>query len=1002
MSRRFLRPTGEPWYLRFHDLMPFRVREVLLVSSPYDAFTLEEDGRLSARLFLEYSELNLSHAPRITHTSTAARAMQLLDERTFDLVITMVHLADMDVLSFASAVRERHPDKSIVLLAFQEAELVHYRSAVDAVDHVFLWTGDTQILVAAIKLIEDERNVEHDTRSAGVRVIIVVEDSIRRFSSFLSVLYAQLLIQAGSLIAEGGNDLHKVMRMRTRPKILLAQDFEEAVAAYRKYRQRVFALISDVRFPRNGKVDPEAGYALARMVRDHDPDMPILLQSAEADLSERAEELGVAFADKNSPHIHRSIRSFLAEGMGFGAFIFRMPDRSEVGRAEDAYEMEQILHSVPAASLHYHASRNHFSLWLMARSMFRLGEYVRLLDVDDFDDIESLREVLIKVLRQARQQEHEGSIVDFSSRQHGETVSGAFMRSGGGSLGGKGRSIAFANSLIARRKIGEGFDGLEIRIPRTVGLGTDEFDRFIEDNRLADRVQQVSERQDLLDLFLGARLRAELVEDLRSALLELPGPIAVRSSSLLEDSHLRPFAGIYSTFMLPNNDPDPKVRLEELCNAVKAVYASAFSKEARSYLAATPYVSEDERMAVVIQQVVGSQSGDRFYPDFAGVACSYNYYPVGGQKASDGVALVAVGLGHTVVSGGEALQFSPRTPGVLPQYPTARDYLRHSQSQFYALDLSRSRTDFYAGEESSLCQHELAVAESDGKLRATGSVFVASDDAIRDTLTVPGPRVVTFNNILKWEAIPLAPALAELLRVLRQGIGQAIEFEFAVDMGDWGQMPRRGEKPRLPCLYVLQVRPQAIKSRERMPDLDQVPRELLLCSSSSCLGHGRIEDLYDVLYVPDGALENVSTRDAAREVGELNAQLQQEGRKYLLIGPGRWGSSDPHLGIPVDWAQISRVGVMVETAFDGRTVEPSQGSHFFHNITAMGIGYITINPGEQHKAPGQLDHAWLDAQPAHSEKRAVRHIRLDHPLLVWLDGATGKGVIFKAAPSPEE
>ena len=992
----------EPWYLRFHKLMPHRVREVLLVSSQYDAFILEEDGQLTARIFMEYSNLDLSQAPRITHATSVSQAMELLRERHFDLVLTMPHMRDLDVQAFARQVKMLYR-VPVVVFAFSEAELsaTDYDLSTGDIDQVFVWTGDTRILVAAIKTIEDKLNVDHDIRTSGVRVIIVVEDSVSRYSSFLSLFYAELLQQASSLIAEGLNDLHKRLRMRARPRILLATNFEQAIEFYRKYQRYVFAVISDVRYPRNGEEDPEAGFDLARIIHADDPDVPILLQSAEEGLAERARELGVSYAQKNSTQLARQIRSFLKEGLGFGDFVFRLPDRTEVGRARDVYEMERVLPHIPVESIEYHAARNHFSLWLMARSMLRLAERLRPRRVDEFDDVADMRTHLVNVLREARRQERQGAITDFSAQQ--DETDTPFVRIGKGSIGGKGRGIAFVNAQILRHGLEERFPGLEVRIPRTVAVGTDEFDRFVAENNL-EEMRTCPDDAVIIGRFLEGRLSEELLRDLKMACLwEMKGPLAVRSSSLLEDSQLHPFAGIYATFMLPNNHPDPSVRLRELCRAVKAVYASTYCQEARSY-AENSFPVDDEKMGVVIQECVGQRYGERFYPHFSGVTLSYNFYPFGAQRAEEGIVALALGLGQTVVSGGNMLQFSPSTPQILPQFPTARHHLMHSQTHFYAVDLTRTTVDFYGGNEGSLQRFDLAAAERDGTLAAVGSVYRRDDDTIRDSLREPGPRVVTFNNVLKWESIPLAEALSVLLEVMAAGLGQPVELEFAVDMGDWGRLDIPRQERVAPRLHVLQLRPQSTRTGSTVVIPEGLPQQHILCTTELALGHGVIDDIEDILYVKEGAAEQLATPKIAMEVGELSQGLVNARRPYMLVGPGRWGSADPHLGIPVQWAQISGSRVIVETPFAGRSVEPSQGSHFFHNITSRSVAYLTVAEiPAMEKSPPYFDAAWLDQQPLVRETSAVRHVRCEGPLRVYVDGHRGRGVVLKpGAPTVAE
>ncbi|MHB8874425.1 MAG: PEP/pyruvate-binding domain-containing protein [Myxococcaceae bacterium] len=977
--------------------MPNRVREILLVSSPYDAFTLEEDGRLTERIFTEYSELNLSSAPRITHVSTGARAMEVMAERRFDLVLTMARIADTDVSAFGRKVKAAYPNMPVVLLVLTEADLSQFPGGVDpsGVDHVFWWTGDARILLAIIKLVEDTLNAPQDTRKAGVRVIIVVEDSVRRYSSFLSLLYAELMTQSNSLVYEGVNELHRLMRMRARPKLLLAKTYEQAMALFKRYREYVIAVISDVRFPRSGEEDRQAGFDLIRAIRADEPELALMLQSAEAENAAKAAELGVHYADKNSPDLLKQIRTFVTESLGFGDFIFRLPDRTEVGRARDLFELEALLRTVPAASVELHATRNHFSLWLMARSMFALAGEVRPRTPAEFGGTENLRTYLIKVLEESRRQQQEGVITDFSSKLSGPEAQ--FVRMGKGSIGGKARGLAFVSSIIARNRLRERFEGLQVRVPRSVVIPTDEFDKFMESNKVLENGLARTDAAAVLARCLAGRLSDNLMRDLPKALAEMHGPLAVRSSSLLEDSQLQPFAGIYSTYMLPNNHPDPQVRLTELCQAIKAVYASTYSEDARAYIGGTPYSIEEEKMAVLVQEMVGKPHGTRFYPHAAGVAVSYNYYPVGHQRAEDGLAMVALGLGQTIVQGGAALQFSPNAPGILPQFGSAQDYLRFSQSKFYALDMTRPTVDFLQGADASLAQYELSAAEEDSTLSLVGSVYNRDDDTIRDNLNLPGARVVTFHNILKYEAIPLAPALATLLKLFTEGMGGAVEIEFALDGGDWGRAVERGKEPEVPSLYVLQVRPQATQALDASVETGGFGDDEVLCRTDRALGHGAVDDLRDIVFVKRQDLGAGETPAVAAEVGAINARLQAEKRPYLLVGPGRWGSSDSRLGIPVKWAQIAGAKVIVETNFADREVEPSQGAHFFHNVTSFRIGYLTLSHLDRRDTADrrQLDQGWFERQPTFFESPAVRHLRLERPLRVRLDGRKGVAVILK-------
>jgi CheY-like chemotaxis protein len=964
--------------------MPFRIREILLVSSAYDAFVLEEDGSLSDRLFYEYSELSLSWAPRITHAAGAVKALELLNERRFDLVITVVRIGAHDAEVLSRQVKAQHHDVPVALLIFDEADLKQFAGgqAPTTIDRVFQWTGNHGVLIAMIKSIEDQRNVEHDTTTAGVQVILVIEDRVRAYSSFLGLLYPELLAQSGSLIAEGLNDFHRRMRMRARPKILLANEFEGGLALFEKYASSMCAVMTDVRIPREGRIAPEGGLDLVRKIRDRDSRLPIMFMSAEPH-EMAAQQLRAHFADKNARNFRARLRLFLAESLGFGDFVFRLPDRTEVARASDVYEMEQALSHVPAQSVAYHANRNHFSVWLRARSLFEIAANVKPRMVTDFDDVEELRLDLIGVLQTARLREQAGVITDLYSRHTGPD--NRFVRIGRGSIGGKGRSVAFVSTLIVRHNLLDRFDGLQVRIPKTVVLGTDAFDSFMEQIDV-DELLSLDQDTQVSEWVMAGKFDDALLGDLQKAFGILRGPLAVRSSSLLEDSRFQPFAGVYATYMLPNNDPDPRFRFQELLRAIKAVYASAFWQDARTYLAGTPHDADDQKMAVVIQQVVGRAHGERFYPPMSGVAQSYNYYPIGGQTAEDGVAHVALGLGHTVVGGGVALRFSPGAPTVLPQFPTAESFLQGSQLRFQALDLSRPRFSWSDGPEASLVSCDLSDAETDGTLQLVGSVYDATDDIIRENFRLKGPRLVTFNNILKWNSLPLADALTRLMGMLRESMGEEVEIEFALDVPSIIGPPNRTTR-----LYVLQVRPMtAPDQRQLHHDLDQLDRELLLCRTDVALGHGSYTPIRDIIQVRASRLNQRRSRELARRVGDLNKTLSD--RPYLLVGPGRWGSTDPTLGVGVTWADIAGAAVIMEVPIGKRRIEPSQGTHFFRNITASRIGYLSVSSTQA----SWLDEAWLE-EHSMGEEDAVRHIQLVTPIAVHIDGRKGKAVILKNA-----
>jgi hypothetical protein len=970
--------------------MPFRIHEILLVSSAYDAFILEEDGPLTDQLFSEYSELNLTQTPRITHASSGEQALQLLAERHFDLVLTVVRIEDSDAGTISEIIKARYPELAVALLVFDEADLKNFSGGLvpESIDRVFLWTGDASILIAAIKLIEDQKNVVHDTRVSDVRVIIVVEDTLKEYSMFLANLYRELLFQSQSLIAEGLNELHRLVRMRARPKILLATTYEEGLQLYSQFRDNAMALITDVRFSRNGTVDATAGIKLASHVRNQNQDLPILIQSAEKDLGPKASELNATILDKNSGSFLANVRRFLKRKLGFGIFVFCLPSGKEIAQARNVYEMEDILAKLPAESLNFHGTRNDFSLWLNARSMFGLARMVRDMSVDDFDHIEDARAYLVKILADARQHEQEGVITDFTPHQTGPQ--NRFVRVGKGSVGGKGRGLAFMSSIIVSHELLREFDGLQIRIPKTVVLGTEEYDRFMQaaDDNISFEAMTDGE---ITEQFLKHDLSAALLRDLWSAFVALKGPLAVRSSSILEDSRFFPFAGVYATYMLPNNHPDAMERFDELCRAIKAVYASSRWREARHYISNTSHSLDEEKMAVVIQQVVGQRYENRFYPHFSGVAKSFSYYAVANHKSDDGVAELAVGLGEMVVSGGSIVRFSPGAPKTPTQFSSPRDQFKNSQSEFYAVDLSRHSVDLTKGPKASLILKTLSDAESDGSLDISTSVYSPEDNVIRDNLRRPGPRVVTFNNILKYNSIPLAEALTRVLNVLREGMGSEIEIEFAVDMEHWGQHPPSGVKRLTPRLYILQIRPmshpEAISSTL---DLQAVPSENVLCHTELALGNGYYQNIRDIVYVNASDVDAIQTPQIAAQVALMNEHLRKAGRQCILIGPGRWGTSDPALGIPIKWCDLSQAKVIIETPLADRQVEPSQGSHFFHNVVALRIAYLTLSE------KNALDQDWLDGQKPTRTQGFVRHIKLQAPLSVFVNGRKGCATILKS------
>ncbi len=983
--------------LRLRDLMPHHVAEVLLVSAPYDAFILEQDGQLTEQVFLRYSDLHLPTPPRFTHATTGEAAIELLHQRRFDLVITMTSLADIDPNAFGRRVKDLRPGLPVVLLALDRKALHALGDGLDpaAIDGAFLWSGDVKILLAIINYVEDRANVDHDI-DYGVRVIIVIEDSPTYYSAFLALLYQALVQQSRALYSKGVNEYLRQIYMNSRPKILHASSYEAGVALFERYRQNVLAIISDLRIPRDGRLDAEAGLDFVRLARRSDPGLPVLLQSAEADHLAAAAlgELvgtGAFVVSKNSHNLLGQIRTFLTLHLGFGDFVFRTAaGGAELARAGSLRELEQQLAVVPDESIVYHSSHNHFSLWLMARSEFELAERLRPRKTD-FSNVEATRASLIEELRATYQETHRGMISDFSQQEFADEP---FSRVGRGSLGGKARGIAFLNQRLAAMTADD-FGGLLVKLPKTMVITDDHFDRFLDANDLRGFGYSYDDDEVIRERFLAGRLADDLEADLGFIVDYLKGPLAVRSSSLLEDSMHQPMAGIYATVMLANNADDPQRRRREMSDAVKLVYASTFFHGAKEYLRSTGNRVEEEKMAVTIQELVGRRYGERYYPSISGVAQSYNFYPIGPQRAEDGVVHLALGLGRQVVDGGRALRFSPRHPEVLPQLAKTKTLLDRSQRRFFALDLEHRKQHPGAALDAAVRHYDLATAEEDGALSMVGSVFSPDDQQIRDNLRLPGPRVVTFNNILKYKSVALPEALSRLLEIGTEGLGCAVELEFACDLGHLGVSLRSSGMHSVPVLYVLQIRPFAGRSWLTAGlDVEIAPDDRL-CASTRSLGHGVEDRIQDVVYVRRDRWRAEDNRAIAAEVGVLNAELVAEGRPYVLIGPGRWGTADEWLGIPVGWAEISNVRAIVEASPAGYDVEPSQGTHFFQNITSLEIGYLSLPAGAGEPGDDGLDWRWLDAQPAHSETEHLRRLRFDESLTVVLDGRRGCGVIAK-------
>lgn len=1015
----------------FESLMPFRVQDILLVASLYDSFLLREDGRLSELLLAQSLALQLQHSPEITRVSSGAEAVALASRQPrYNLVIANVHLADMDCLELARRLRAAGLTVPVAVLAFDAQELAqlevrretlataapgdrieqaamsassqdvagelthakevclgHHAEAhelawheptqaiaapaADGIEQVFLWQGEARLLLAIVKLIEDRRNAAADAAQAGIPVVLVVEDDVRYYSTLLPEIYTALIEQSRRVLSDAYNLAHKLVRMRARPKILLARDWETAQAILRRYRPYLFGVVSDVEFPRAGRLEAEAGLALGRQVRRDIPDIPVVLQSAEDAYQTRAWGAGFAFQRKASETLLADLRQLLAEQFAFGDFVFRLADGREVGRAADLEALEHELQRVPLASLLFHGQRNDFSHWLIARTELALAEKLRPWQVRDEPDAEPLRRRLVETVADYRRQQKQLLVGDFTAA-HFAPSEGYFLRLGDGSLGGKARGLAFVRQLLYRVRLERRFADVRVMVPNTLVVATDWFEQFLVENRLASFALHCTDDAELYARFLAAALPLALQAALTEFLRQVRRPLAVRSSSLLEDSLYQPFTGVYETFMLANRAASLEFRWRKLSEAIRRVYASTFTQHAKAYIRATPYRLEEEKMAVVVQELVGAEHNGRFYPELSGVVRSRNFYPSPPASVDDGVAVVALGLGRTVVDGGKALAFVPRYPQQLTQFSSVDEMVRQAQRTFYALDLEAE-----AGlRETSFA---LQTAERDGTLDWVGSTYSADNQAIYDGLSRPGTRLVTMAPLLKQERFPLAALLDALQLMGAEALGRPVEIEFALHLRPAGAPSKFG---------FLQMRPLSTLPASEEMALEAVAPERVLCRSTCVLGDGRLEGLRDLVVVDRDRLQRADSRQVAASIGQMNARLADV--PYILIGVGRWGSRDPWLGIPVSWDQVSGARAIVEAGCRDLKIEPSQGSHFFQNLIAFRVAYFTVSAGR-----GEIDWKWLSQQPVIEEHGAVRHVRLTAPLTVWVSGRRGVGLIFR-------
>lgn len=967
----------------FANLMNKRIYNVLLIATKYDAFMLEDDGRVDEQIFNEYTSLSLRYPPRFTQVTSEAEALAELKDRNFELIICMPNMDNRDIFSAAKEIKLHYPNIPIVVLTPFSKEVSKRIANEDlsAIDYVFSWLGNSDLLLAIIKLIEDKMNAPDDTASVGVQIILLVEDSIRFYSSALPHLYKFVLEQSQMFAKEALNGHQRTLRMRGRPKIKLARTYEEAVRIFNQYRDNMLGIISDMSFMHDGVKDPYAGYKFGQYVRKTGLIIPFVLESSESNNRIYAEELGSSFIDKNSKSYPQDLRKKIMQRFGFGDFVILNPQtKEEIMRIKDLKDLQKKVFQIPDDSLVYHLSRNHFSRFFYSRAMFPPAEVLKRVDVSDYKDMDEARKLIFDLIVQYRRMKNTGVVAIYQKDRFDEYSN--FARIGDGSLGGKGRGLAFIGAMVKRYPVLE-HENFAVTIPKTVVICTDIFDEFMDTNELYPVALSEIDDDTILKYFLRASLPARLIEDLMAFFDVVKSPIAVRSSSLLEDSHYQPFAGIYSTYMVPKID-DKYEMLRTVSDAIKAVYASVFYRDSKAYMTATSNLIDQEKMAIVLQEVIGNSYSDRFYPTISGVARSLNFYPIGNEKAEDGIANIALGLGKYIVDGGQTLRFSPRHPRNILQMSTMDFALRETQTRFYALDLKNLAEQFSVDDSFNLLRLGLKDADADGALKYIVSTYDPYDQIIRDGYYPGGRKILSFVNILQHDVFPLAETLDSILHIGQDEMGRPVEIEFAVNINQ--------EDSSQATFYLLQIRPIVDNKEIMEEDLTLVQKEDTILSSSSVLGHGIISDVQDVIYVKTEAFNSSNTQLIAYEIEKINRQFTGNEKGYVLVGPGRWGSSDPWLGIPVKWPHISNARVIVECGLENYRVDPSQGTHFFQNLTSFGVGYFTINP---FKGDGWFDEAYLNACPVVEETEYLRHVHFDEPVVIKMDGKRSLGVVLK-------
>lgn len=980
--------TPQQWskfYLKdvtFMNLMTRRIFNVLIVANPYDAFMLEDDGRIDEKIFNEYTELGMRYPPTFTQVSTTEEASEVLASTSIDLVICMPGNADNDAFDVARGIKAKSPDiPCVVLTPFSHGITRRMENEdLSIFDYVFCWLGNTNLIMSIIKLIEDKMNIEHDIAEAGVQMILLVEDSIRFYSSLLPMLYGYILAQSQHFSTEALNPHSAMLRMRGRPKVVLARTYEEAMELYDRYADNTLGVISDCRFPKGGEKDSEAGLKLLRAIRERNEYVPLILQSSESENRAKAEAEHFHFIDKNSKAMSIDLRDIMEEHMGFGDFIFRDPKtHEEVMRVRTLKELQDNIFKIPYDSMLYHISRNHMSRWLCARAIFPVSEFLKNITWHKLQDVDLHRRIIFDAIVQYRHMKNIGVVAVFDRGKFDRYAH--FARIGDGSLGGKGRGLAFLDSIIKKHPEFNEREGVSVSIPKTVVLCTDVFDQFMESNKLYKIALSDASDEEILKHFLRAQLPDKYIADFFTFFEATDRPIAIRSSSLLEDSHYQPFAGIYSTYMIPNLD-DKYQMLQMLAAAIKSVYASVYYKDSKAYMTATSNVIDQEKMAVILQEVVGKQYGDRYYPNISGVLRSINYYPIGDETSEEGIASLALGLGKYIVDGGQTLRVSPYHPTQVLQTSEMEIALRQTQTQFYALDMKDVGGDFKVDDGFNILKLKVKDADKDGSLNYIASTYDPYDQVIRDGIYEGGRKIISFCGVLQQGVFPLPELLQMSMKLGEEGMKRPVEIEFACNIN----ADRTGE------FYLLQMRPIVDSKQVLDEDLAAIDDKACLLRSHNSLGHGISEDVTDVVYVKtDDNFTASNNPRIADEVERINRKFVAEGRNYVLVGPGRWGSSDYWLGIPVKWPHISAARVIVEAGLPNYRVDPSQGTHFFQNLTSFGVGYFTVNT---YKGEGVFRKDVLDAMPAVDETQYVRHVHFDRPLRIMMDGMKQEGVVL--------